>query len=164
MLKFPFSSKRKRMSMVIKLPDGKLRLVIKGASEIVLTACKDYVKKSNFQTVTLDSNGKKMVESAIESMASKALRTICIAYKDVDNFESSDFKRKDAKDVYDAEISGFTLVGVLGIKDILRQEVPGAVAKCKKAGIKVRMVTGDNKLTARAIAKECGIIEERSFG
>ena len=146
--------------MVIKLPDGKLRLVIKGASEIVLTACKDYVKKSNFQTVTLDSNGKKMVESAIESMASKALRTICIAYKDVDNFESSDFKRKDAKDVYDAEISGFTLVGVLGIKDILRQEVPGAVAKCKKAGIKVRMVTGDNKLTARAIAKECGIIEE----
>ena len=48
---------------------------------------------------------------------------------------------------------------MLGIKDILRQEVPKAVALCKKAGIKVRMVTGDNKLTARAIAKECGIIE-----
>ena len=51
------------------------------------------------------------------------------------------------------------LVGVLGIKDILRQEVPRAVSLCKLAGIKVRMVTGDNKLTARAIAKECGIIE-----
>ena len=46
----------------------------------------------------------------------------------------------------------------MGIKDILRQEVPGAVEKCRTAGIKVRMVTGDNKLTARAIAKECNII------
>lgn len=46
----------------------------------------------------------------------------------------------------------------MGIKDILRQEVPGAVEKCRLAGIKVRMVTGDNKLTARAIAKECNII------
>jgi Ca2+ transporting ATPase len=51
------------------------------------------------------------------------------------------------------------LLGVLGIKDILRQEVPGAVRQCKRAGIKVRMVTGDNKMTAKAIAKECGIIE-----
>lgn len=51
------------------------------------------------------------------------------------------------------------MVGVLGIKDILRQEVPRAISLCKLAGIKVRMVTGDNKMTARAIAKECGIIE-----
>jgi P-type Ca2+ transporter type 2B len=46
----------------------------------------------------------------------------------------------------------------MGIKDILREEVPGAIAKCKNAGVRVRMVTGDNLLTARAIAKECGII------
>jgi Ca2+ transporting ATPase len=48
------------------------------------------------------------------------------------------------------------LIGVLGIKDILREEVPNAIRICKKAGIKVRMVTGDNKITAKAIAKECG--------
>ena len=52
------------------------------------------------------------------------------------------------------------MLGVCGIKDILRQEVTKAVAQCKIAGIKVRMVTGDNKITARAIAKECGIIEQ----
>lgn len=52
------------------------------------------------------------------------------------------------------------MLGICGIKDILRQEVAKAVAQCKLAGIKVRMVTGDNRLTARAIAKECGIIEE----
>jgi P-type E1-E2 ATPase len=47
---------------------------------------------------------------------------------------------------------------LIGIKDILREEVPGAIATCKKAGVRVRMVTGDNLLTARAIAIECGIV------
>lgn len=47
---------------------------------------------------------------------------------------------------------------MLGIKDILRKEVPDAIAKCRLAGIKVRMVTGDNKITAKAIARECGLI------
>ena len=61
-------------------------------------------------------------------MADKALRTISIAYKDVDSIDTSEFKNKDSKGVFDVETSGFTLVGVLGIKDILRQEVPAAVA------------------------------------
>lgn len=61
------------------------------------------------------------------------------------------------------EKSGFTLIGILGIKDIIRKEVPEAVATCQKAGITVRMVTGDNKITALAIAKECNIINEK-FG
>jgi Ca2+ transporting ATPase len=52
------------------------------------------------------------------------------------------------------------LIAIAGIKDIIREEVPGAVAKCNVAGVRVRMVTGDNKITAIAIAKECGIIQE----
>jgi P-type Ca2+ transporter type 2B len=63
--------------------------------------------------------------------------------------------------IHEVEREGFTLVAVVGIKDIIRQEVPEAVAKCQSAGITVRMVTGDNKLTAVAIAKECGIISEQ---
>ena len=58
------------------------------------------------------------------------------------------------------EKDGLVLVGLLGIRDIIRKEVPGAVALCRKAGINVRMVTGDNKITALAIAKECKIVEE----
>jgi P-type E1-E2 ATPase len=61
-------------------------------------------------------------------------------------------------DVYAVEEEGMIFLGLLGIKDILRKEVPDAVEACKKAGIRVRMVTGDNKLTAKAIAKECRII------
>lgn len=61
------------------------------------------------------------------------------------------------------EKTDFTLIGILGIKDIIRKEVPEAVATCQRAGITVRMVTGDNKITAMAIAKECNIIDEK-FG
>jgi P-type Ca2+ transporter type 2B len=65
---------------------------------------------------------------------------------------------KDDKGVHKVEKSGLKMVALIGIKDILRQEVPGAIAKCKAAGVRVRMVTGDNLITARAIAIECGIV------
>ena len=69
-----------------------------------------------------------------------------------------DLTKCDEKGVYDIEKEGFCLLTIIGVKDIPREEVPGAIAKCKKAGITVRMVTGDNIITARAIAKEVGII------
>ena len=53
-----------------------------------------------------------------------------------------------------------TLIGVLGIYDVIRSEVPDAVATCQKAGIMVRMITGDNIVTAQAIAEKCGIISK----
>ena len=65
---------------------------------------------------------------------------------------------KDEKGIYNIELDDYTLFSIFGIKDILRPEVKDAVEQCKKAGIKVRMVTGDNKLTAKAIAEECGIL------
>lgn len=62
--------------------------------------------------------------------------------------------------MFDVEKSHLVLVTVIGVKDVPRPEVPDAIAKCRKAGIKVRMVTGDNMVTARAIAKEVGIIQD----
>lgn len=70
---------------------------------------------------------------------------------------------KDSRNVYQIEKSGLIFFGLIGIKDILRREVPAAIQQCKKSGITVRMVTGDNKMTARAIAKECGIIAAGLF-
>lgn len=60
---------------------------------------------------------------------------------------------KDGNGVYDIERSNLVLIAIVGVKDVPRPEVPGAIVKCKKAGIKVRMVTGDNIVTAKAIAK-----------
>lgn len=68
-------------------------------------------------------------------------------------------QEEDDKGVKLIEKSGLTLLAILGIRDILRKEVNAAVADCRRAGIKVRMVTGDFLITARAIAKECGIIQ-----
>ncbi len=62
--------------------------------------------------------------------------------------------------MFEVEKHNLILLAVLGVKDVPRPEVPEAIKKCRKAGIKVRMVTGDNMVTARAIAKEVGIIQE----
>ena len=67
---------------------------------------------------------------------------------------------KNSKGILKVEEGGMTLIGICGIKDIIRAEVPNAVLRCNKAGIAVKMVTGDNKITARAIAKDCRILKK----
>jgi Ca2+ transporting ATPase len=94
--------------------------------------------------------------------AKQALRTIVFAYKDLkptDGGRNHDEIDAGSK-IYKIEEGDFVLICIAGIKDIIREEVPEAVRKCYKAGVRVRMVTGDNKVTAIAIAKECGIIQE----
>jgi Ca2+ transporting ATPase len=91
------------------------------------------------------------------------LRTIAFGYKDLAEGEGGiehDEKEDESDKIYLIEKSGLTLIGIAGIKDIIRPEVPGAVLTCAQAGVRVRMVTGDNKITAIAIAKECGIIDD----
>lgn len=111
--------------MVLELEGGRRRLVSKGASEMVLAACNTYHSKSSSSPIPIDAELREKVEKAIETMASRALRTICLAYRDVSPRE--DFTTKDNKGVFDVETHDLTLVAVLGIKDILRQEVPRAV-------------------------------------
>jgi Ca2+ transporting ATPase len=88
------------------------------------------------------------------------LRTICVAYKDLKEHEGGNDHDQMSDDGINRiiERDGLTCVAILGIRDIIRPEVPEAVATCQRAGIKVRMVTGDNLVTAVAIAKECGIL------
>lgn len=93
-------------------------------------------------------------------MADNALRTICLAYRQLNPGE--DIQKKDQKGVREIETHDLILVGICGIKDPLRAGVKQAVERCQKAGITVRMVTGDNQNTARAIALECGIIAKGS--
>lgn len=152
--KMPFSSSRKRTS-TIAMTGGNVKLYVKGASEIILESCSSF---QNFegQKQALDANLRQEVLNAIEAMASQALRTIIVAQKDVQN---QNFTDKDERGVFNVEKSDLTMIALLGIKDILRKEVPGAISKCKTAGVRVRMVTGDNLMTARAIAIECGIID-----
>lgn len=125
----------------------------KGASEIVLDKCTNYVNK-NGEHVPLTAAMKKTLLKLINSMAKKALRTVAVSHCTYDRSSARDFD-----DVQDIE-SDMTLDGIFGIKDPLRPDVKEAVATCQEAGIVVRMVTGDNIDTAKAIAKECGILTE----
>jgi Ca2+-transporting ATPase len=164
----PFSSERKRMTCVVKypldnetaaamdlpqssLPDREF-IYVKGASEIVLRCCNRVLSKSG-KILPMTPELHQWYEKLIASYADEALRTICCAIKPVAPGQSgveSDGTIVDDKDL--------VLVMLFGILDPLRPEVPAAVARCQRAGVVVRMVTGDSEPTARAIARGCGIL------
>ncbi|KAL3833252.1 hypothetical protein ACJIZ3_007988 [Penstemon smallii] len=146
----PFNSTKKRMGVVLELPEGGLRAHTKGASEIVLAAC-DKVIDSNGEVVPLDEASIGHLNATIDKFASEALRTLCLGYMDLE----SGFSAKD-----DIPGSGYTCIGIVGIKDPVRPGVKESVALCRSAGVTVRMVTGDNINTAKAIARECGILTD----
>ncbi|KAL9271897.1 Calcium-transporting ATPase 2, plasma membrane-type-like protein [Drosera capensis] len=146
----PFNSTKKRMGVVLELPDGGLRAHSKGASEIVLAAC-DKVVNSNGEVVPLDEKSLDHLKVTIDEFASEALRTLCLAYMDMENGCSPDNP---------IPVVGYTCIGIVGIKDPVRPGVKESVAICRSAGITVRMVTGDNINTAKAIARECGILTD----
>ncbi|XP_037347188.1 plasma membrane calcium-transporting ATPase 2 isoform X7 [Pungitius pungitius] len=149
---YTFNSVRKSMSTVTQLPDGSFRMYSKGASEIVLKKCSHILNEVGEPRVFRPRDKDEMVKKVIEPMACEGLRTICVAYRDFSG---------DPEPAWDDEssiLNDLTAICVVGIEDPVRPEVPDAIKKCQRAGITVRMVTGDNINTARAIAIKCGII------
>jgi Ca2+-transporting ATPase len=137
------------MAVLVSLPNDTYRWFSKGGSEIIVQMC-DMMVDADGNSVPLSEAQRKNILDTINSFASDALRTLCLAYKEVDGFD----------DDSDSPTSGFTLISIFGIKDPVRPGVKDAVKACMSAGIIVRMVTGDNINTAIAIAKECGILTD----
>lgn len=163
---YTFNSSRKSMSTCIRHPKipGGLRLFTKGASEMVLNKCKYIMVGDQIKEFT-QHDFNEINKNVIEPMACEGLRTICVAYKD---FVPAEHKKHQSEEAISGQlnwdedearlIGGLTCVCICGIQDPVRPEVPEAIRKCRKAGIVVRMVTGDNVNTARSIARNCGII------
>ncbi|XP_035293516.1 plasma membrane calcium-transporting ATPase 2 isoform X3 [Cricetulus griseus] len=149
---YTFNSVRKSMSTVIKMPDESFRMYSKGASEIVLKKCCKILSGAGEPRVFRPRDRDEMVKKVIEPMACDGLRTICVAYRDFPSSPEPDWDNEN--DI----LNELTCICVVGIEDPVRPEVPEAIRKCQRAGITVRMVTGDNINTARAIAIKCGII------
>ncbi|XP_077133406.1 plasma membrane calcium-transporting ATPase 2 isoform X13 [Ranitomeya variabilis] len=149
---YTFNSVRKSMSTVVRLEDGSFRLYSKGASEIILKKCSRILNGAGEPRLFKPRDRDEMVKKVIEPMASDGLRTICIAYRDFSQSPEPDW------DSENDTVTDLTCIAVVGIEDPVRPEVPEAIRKCQRAGITVRMVTGDNINTARAIAIKCGII------
>ncbi|XP_061470215.1 plasma membrane calcium-transporting ATPase 3 isoform X9 [Rhineura floridana] len=150
---YTFNSVRKSMSTVTCMPDGGYRLFSKGASEIVLKKCTNILNSNGELRSFRPRDRDEMVKKVIEPMACDGLRTICIAYRDFPAGKEPEWDNEN--DI----VIDLTCIAVVGIEDPVRPEVPEAIRKCQRAGITVRMVTGDNINTARAIAAKCGIIQ-----
>ena len=156
----PFDSARKCMGAVYKLPNGAYRLLVKGASEILLGYSSQLAVPTG--AIAMDHTQKTRIATVIDSYATQSLRTIGLIFRDFPQWPPQGAEHPDdpssAADL-GLLLSDMTFMGVVGIQDPIRPGVPEAVAKCKHAGVVVRMVTGDNIVTARAIAVDCGIYD-----
>ncbi|KAK3877907.1 hypothetical protein Pcinc_017417 [Petrolisthes cinctipes] len=158
---YTFNSARKSMSTVI-LKDGGYRIFTKGASEIVLRKCSYIFGKDGQLEPLSKSMQDHLIQKVIEPMASNGLRTMAVAYCDLvrgsTEINQVHIWKEPRWDDEDHVIRKLTLLCLVGIEDPVRPEVPEAIEQCQRAGITVRMVTGDNINTARSIALKCGIL------
>lgn len=172
--RFPFTSSRKRMSTIISdVGETQFgydkRILLKGASEKILASCTSYVNAEGQVVPLTDEMKQKINNDVIVNYAKQALRTIGVAYKDLQAGDGGPNHQEEAEGpegkqgIMKVEQGGFTLITIFGIQDIMREEVPGAIAQVGVAGVMVRMVTGDNLVTAKAIAKDCGIVNDQQM-
>jgi sodium/potassium-transporting ATPase subunit alpha len=155
----PFDSDRKRMTTVNVIPPsslgekgggGGLFVLTKGAFETVLPLCNGILKDK--ETMILNEENKEALTRAYHSMMDGGLRVIAFAFAHKEGITPS------AKLPSDLSVeSDLTFAGLMGLEDPPRPEVPEAVKKCREAGIKVIMITGDASRTAAAIAKQIGL-------
>ena len=144
----PFDSNRKLMSTV-NGKDGKYIVYTKGGLDEILRKCDSYLYKGSVRHNLSDY--AEWIRTNNEHMANEALRVLAFAYKEIDHVPSK-YEMENLE-------SGLTFIGMVGMIDPPREEAKKAVEKCKHAGIKTVMITGDHKATAVAIAKKIGILE-----
>ncbi|HSR25597.1 MAG TPA: cation-transporting P-type ATPase, partial [Candidatus Eisenbacteria bacterium] len=147
---FPFDSRRRRMSTLHAQPDGRYRLLVKGAPEAVAEACSRVHTPQGSQPFT--GQWRDWLAAQEETLAGQGLRMLALAEREL---ESPDVGMAE-----DGE-RGLTLLGLIGMADPVRPEVPAAVGRCREAGIRVLMITGDHPATALTVARRAGLADGR---
>jgi Ca2+-transporting ATPase len=145
---FPFDSERKMMTVIVKDGTGRRFIVTKGAPDVLLQVSEHIWWNGREQMMTIA--WRQTVQEVIAEMANQALRTIAISYRPLGAHERITSEKEAEK--------GLIFIGIQGMIDPPRKEVKKAVKQCKEAGIKTVMITGDHVLTAKAIAKQLGIL------
>ena len=166
----PFSSERKAMGVVVKVGPDRWRLYVKGASEILTKLCTRHIAvgrestrdsmdkygRDEIETAMITELDEKNIQRTIIFYANQMLRTIALCYRDFEKWPPAGIDPGEEAPYSDLA-QDMVLIGITGIEDPLRPGVRDAVAQCLKAGVAVKMCTGDNVLTARSIATQCGI-------
>jgi Ca2+-transporting ATPase len=145
---FPFDSDRKISSVIRRMPDGNLRALINGAPDVLLARCTNLYTGNGVRPMT--DEDRRNIAAQNTAMAQQALRVLGSAWRDLDNAAPVNLTA-------DAVERDPVFVGLSGMYDPPRPEGKDAVAKCRAAGIRVVMITGDHPDTAKAIAREIGI-------
>jgi len=147
---FGFTSERKRMTTVVQRGDG-WRVLVKGAPEIVLARCNRSLARAGARPLAAAERAE--FERKAEAYGRAALRTVAFAYRDVPAQEAAPTAELERDLVF---------VGLAGLGDPIRPETRAAIAACRSAGVEVKVVTGDGRLTAEAVAREVGLIDEKA--
>lgn len=146
----PFDSNRKMMTTIHKI-GNKYRIITKGAPDVLLQRCtKEILDANNLNNIRVQTLQTARIQNDNRQMAQKALRVIAVAYKDVDSLPN----KIDSENIE----NNLTFLGLIGMIDPPREGVKEAVKTCQNAGIKTVMITGDHLETAKAIAKNLGIL------
>ncbi|XP_074065190.1 plasma membrane calcium-transporting ATPase 1-like [Macrotis lagotis] len=153
---YTFNSDRKSMSTVLKLSSGGFLMFSKGPTDVVLAKCCKILNKMGEPVELTETKTREIAQNIIEPMTSEGLQTICLAFR-----EFSDQDKEPDWDKEEDIITKLTCIALVGIEEPVRPEIPSAIRKCQRAGITVRMVTGDNLSTAQAIAFKCGILNSQ---
>ncbi|TVU47493.1 hypothetical protein EJB05_07096 [Eragrostis curvula] len=158
-----FDRTRKSMGVIVKADSGKNLLLVKGAVENLLERC-GYIQLLDGSVVLLDDGAKALILSTLREMSASALRCLGFAYKE----DLGEFATYDGEDhaahkylldpsYYSSIESNMIFCGFVGLRDPPREEVHKAIEDCRAAGIRVMVITGDNKETAEAICREIGV-------
>ena len=169
----PFSSERKCMGVVVRLPGKQgYRLFLKGASEVLAKLATRHVvvqergaengdANAEVDTEAFDDETRANISRTIIFYACQSLRTIALCSRDFPSWPPAGAQVNAEGEVeYDDMARDLTLIAITAIEDPLREGVAAAVATCQRAGVMVKMCTGDNVLTARSIASQCGIFSK----
>ncbi|XP_052314553.1 phospholipid-transporting ATPase IC-like [Oncorhynchus keta] len=156
-----FNSDRKRMSIILRFPDGRIRLYCKGADTVI------------YERLSPNSKHKEVTQTALDIFANETLRTLCLCYKDISKQEFDAWAKKHkvasvalgnreaALDrVYEQIESNLMMIGATAIEDKLQDGVPETIAKLAKADIKIWVLTGDKKETAENIGYSCKLLTD----
>ena len=148
----PFDSNRKMMTTIHRI-GNKYRIITKGAPDVILKRCNKYYNNGNVSI--LNTSVINSIENLNTNMANNALRVLAVAYLDVENLPS-----KIESNTIEQNL---IFVGLMGMIDPPREGVKEAVETCRRAGIKTVMITGDHLATAKAIAKDLGILRNNNL-
>jgi Ca2+-transporting ATPase len=159
---FPFDSSRKCMAVVVQMDNGKYRMLVKGAAEILLHQSTQIVQDptNDLAESPLSEEKRAALDAIITNYASRSLRCIALVHRDFEKWppHGTPTEENDCEIVvFEPIFKDMTILGIFGIQDPVRQGVAEAVQQCQQAGVFVRMVTGDNIVTAKAIAQQCSI-------